>query len=140
MARERTAQSLREELSKYRNVKGFNRYPADLRDEAVDYARARRQQGNGPSLIAKELGIAVTTADAWSRPQQQMATIPTRARPGSSIVKDELSLIPVVVRPEQDHRVLARLEVEFSDGTRLQATGVGAEDLTRTIEMLRRPS
>jgi len=106
----------------------------------VDYARARRQQGNGPSLIAKELGIAVTTADAWSRPQQQMATIPTRARPGSSIVKDELSLIPVVVRPEQDHRVLARLEVEFSDGTRLQATGVGAEDLTRTIEMLRRPS
>ena len=139
MARERTAQRLREELSKHRDVKGFNRYPAGLRDEAVDYARGRRQQGFGPSLIAKELGIAVTTAKAWSKPQQ-MATMPMRAQQSSSIGKDKLSLIPVVVRPEQGHRVWARMEVEFTDGTRLQATGVLAEDLTRTIDVLRRRS
>ena len=47
-----------------------------------------------------------------------------RARRRTRTPRTELSLVPVVVRPESPRRVLSRLEVEFGDGTRLQATGV----------------
>ena len=59
---------------------------------------------------------------------------------GARHSSDKLSLVPVVVRPEVSTRVLSRLEVDFGDGTRLQATGISADDLARAIQALRRPA
>jgi len=131
-----TAERLRERLASCRQTKGFNQYPAQLRQEAVRYARSRRRQGVRPNAIAGELGVAVTTADAWSRLEQDDPGVRVR-KPGRTS-GTELSLVPVVVRPEAPKRLLSRLEVEFGDGTRLQATGVSPEDLVRAIEALRR--
>jgi len=132
-----TAERLREQLASCRQTKGFNRYPAQLRQEAVRYARSRRRQGVRPNAIAVELGVAVTTADSWSDLEQDEARA-IRVRRSARAPGTDLSLIPVVVRPEAPRRLLSRLEVEFGDGTRLQATGVSPEDLVRAIEALRR--
>lgn len=132
-----TAERLREQLASCRQTKGFNQYPAQLRQEAVRYARSRRRQGVRPNAIAGELGVAVTTADAWSRLEQDEPGA-IRVRRSARAPGSDLSLIPVVVRPEAPKRLLSRLEVEFGDGTRLQATGVSPEDLVRAIEALRR--
>jgi hypothetical protein len=132
-----TAERLREQLASCRHTKGFNRYPAQLRQEAVRYARSRRRQGVRPNAIAVELGVAVTTADSWSDLEQDEARA-IRVRRSARAPGTDLSLIPVVVRPEASRRLLSRLEVEFGDGTRLQATGVSPEDLVRAIEALRR--
>ena len=141
MTDERAAQRLRQELSKCREGKGFNKYPSPLRDEAIEYARARRQFGVRPVKIAEELGVSVGTVDAWSKPVQ--SATPKRGSNGlaKKVQSAELSLMPVVVRaerPEAEHRVLSRLEVDFGDGTRLQAAGITADDLARAIELLRR--
>ena len=132
-----TAERLREQLASCRQSKGFNQYLAQLRQEAVRYARSRRRQGVRPSAIAVELGVAITTADGWSRLEQDQPQA-VRVRRPTRTPRTELSLVPVVVRPESPRRVLSRLEVEFGDGTRLQATGVSPEDLVRAIEVLRR--
>ena len=139
MTDSKTAQRLHEELAGCRQAEGFNRYPSELRDEAVAYARARRRAGVGLSQIAKELGVAITTADAWSKPEQGGAWRRGR-EDGARHSSDKLSLVPVVVRPEVSTRVLSRLEVDFGDGTRLQATGISADDLARAIQALRRPA
>ncbi len=133
------AARLRQQLASCRQTKGFNRYPAELRDEAVRYACARSSQGATPAAIASELGVAVTTADGWSK-QQLPAAVVAAPRPRRSRRRGELGLplMPVVVGPEPTRGVLARLEVEFGDGTRLLATGVGVEDLVRAVEALRR--
>jgi len=132
-----TAERLREQLASCRQTKGFNRYPAQLRQEAVRYARSRRRQGVRPNTIAVELGVAVTTADGWSALEQDEQR-DIRVRRSARAPGSDLSLIPVVVRPEAPRRLLSRLEVEFGDGTRLQATGISPEDLVRAIEALRR--
>ncbi len=148
MVDSRTLERLRVELADSRRVKGFNKYPAKLREQAVAYALARRSSGAGPAQIARELGVAVTTADAWS----QSATVASGKQPGrvGSRAGDELSLAEMVVRAQTSgpqaaaqswmgHRAL-RLEVDFADGTKLQATGIGAQDVARAIELLRRPA
>jgi hypothetical protein len=132
-----TAERLREQLTTCRRTKGFNQYPVQVRQEAVRYARSRRRQGVRPSAIAVELGVAITTAAAWSRLEQDQPQA-IRARRPTRTPRTELSLVPVVVRPESLRRALSRLEVEFGDGTRLQATGVSPEDLVHAIEVLRR--
>lgn len=141
MTDERAAQRLRQELTKSRQGKGFNRYPSPLRDEAIEYARARRRAGARPVKIAEELGVSVGTVDAWSK----RGRLPAAARGSNAVARQsqsaELTLMPVVVRadrPETEHRVVSRLEVDFGDGTRLQAAGITADDLARAIELLRR--
>ena len=140
MIDEGTGRRLRQELAKARQAKGFNKYPAILRDEAMRYAQSRRKQGIGVSLIAKELGVAITTVDAWSGPDGRRSTVRIGGHDARQSSIDKLSLVPVVVQPEPTRRVLSRLEVDFGDGTRLQATGIAAEDLARAIELLRRSS
>jgi transposase-like protein len=139
MRRERTAQRLRQALAKYRQSKGFRRYPAAVRQEAARYARSRREQGAGPAMIASELGVAITTADSWSKPDSGEWSEGTLGAEGKDD-EDRYPLVPVVVRPEPAARsaVLSRLEVDFGDGTRLQVTGISGEELARTIELLRR--
>lgn len=131
-----TAGRLRKRLADCRQAKGFNKYPSDVREEAVAYAQGRRSQGAGPSLIAKELGVAVTTADAWCElgADKGYGRWPDDSVGGS----DKLSLVPVAVAPQAPQRVVSRLEVDFGDGTKLQATGISAEDLARAIHVLRR--
>lgn len=131
-----TATQLRQKLADCRKSKGFNRYDAALKQEAARYARARRSQGPGVTVIAKELGVAVATVEAWLRLGQSESLIPRGQRHERSDA-GSLSLVPVVVRPEAQ-RVVSRLEVDFGDGTRLQATGIAADDLARAIETLRR--
>jgi hypothetical protein len=139
MADAENAARLRQQLAGCRQTKGFNQYPAEVRDEAVRYACARRSQGATPTAIASELGVAVTTADGWSKQQLAPAAV-TAPRPRRSRRRGDLGLplMPVVVRPEPSRGVLARLEVEFGDGARLLATGVGVEELLRAVEALRR--
>ena len=131
-----TAGRLRQQLSSCRQAKGFNRYPPSLRQEAARYARWRRGQGARPSQIASELGVAVTTADTWSG-EGDGGTQASGRRRTRRPREANLSLVPVVVRPEPVRRQLSRLEVELCDGTRLQATGISPEDLVRAIEALR---
>lgn len=140
MTDERTAQRLRHEFAKCRQTKGFNKYPETLRDEGIAYARARRKQDARSSQIAEELGVSIATVDAWTKwGSSDVARVKPSAK-GRRARHDDLSLVPVVVRPvpESGQRVLARLEVDFGDGTRLCATGIAAEDLAQAIDALRR--
>lgn len=139
MTDSKTAQRLREQLAECRQGKGFNRYPTAVRDEAMAYARSRRALGAGASQIAEELGVAITTADSWSKPEHD-GDWRRASDDGVRQSSDKLSLVPVVVRQDAPRRVLSRLEVDFGDGTRLHATGISAEDLARAIELLKRPS
>jgi len=138
MADAETASRLRQQLSSCRQSKGFRQYPEGLRREAAAYVGARRGQGVKLIEIASELGVAITTADAWSRLHEQSTRPTSVPRQPRTRETSGLSLVPVVVGPEPTRRMVSRLEVEFADGTRLHATGVGPEDLVRAIEALRR--
>lgn len=138
MTHEQTAQQLREELAKCRQGKGFNKYPAGLRQRAVAYCRTRQTMGVGPSGIAQELGVSLGTAGGWCRGEHAGAEPERGGHEGTGGGTQKLSLLPVVVRPQGSQPGVSRLEVDFVDGTRLVATGISAQELTATIELLRR--
>jgi hypothetical protein len=140
MTDERTAQRLRQEFAKCRQTKGFNKYPETLRDEGIAYARSRRKQGARCSQVAEELGVSIATVDAWAKRGSLDAAKVRAVNKPKRAPADDLSLVAVVVRPvpESGQRVLARLEVDFGDGTRLCATGIATEDLAQAIDALRR--
>ena len=125
---------IRGALLKYRERNRYGKYPQELQLPAVEYSIQRRRAGASVAEIAAELGVHEVTAKAW--------TAATAAVSGSSSIKSMpsagLSLVPVVVRQEPALARLTRLEVEFSDGTRLVASGVGGSDLVDAIEALRR--
>jgi len=136
MHEEQTAHSLRQQLAQCRSSKGFNQYPSPLRQQAVQYARMRRSQGASPGTIASELGIAITTAVSWGRLDQAPAQLSNSQAIGRRC-GTSLSLVPVVVRAERTQHTACRLEVDFGDGSRLQATGVSVQDIVGIIATLR---
>ena len=126
---------IRGALSKYREGMRYGKYPQDLQLRAVEYARDRRRAGASVAAIAAELGVHDVTARAWASAPKEPGSRSTRTvqEPAAG-----LSLVPVVIRPDPTTARLTRLEVEFPDGTRLAASGIGARDLVDAIESLRR--
>jgi transposase len=61
------AEGFREAVGKLGQRGRTTPYPKELRDEAVDYARERREQGATWSLAARELGIGIDSLTNWAR-------------------------------------------------------------------------
>ena len=123
-------------LSKFRERQRYGKYPQQLREQALAYCAEQSRSGATVTDLAAELGVYEATVSKWLSagrrhlPEAASSTV-TRAA--------GLSLVPIVVRPEpsQTSRV-ARMEVEFPDGTRLAASGIGGRELAEAIESLRR--
>ena len=131
------AERLRGTLATCRQGKKFSRYPASVKREVARYIRVRLDEGAGLTTVARELGLSYLTAEAWAKGGQKCAKLGPPVADAKK--KSDLSLVPVVVRqPEVSGHAVSRLEVEFADGTRLQATGICPTDLVRAIEVLRR--
>jgi transposase-like protein len=62
---EKRAEEFRESVKKLGARGRTTPYPAELRNEAVDYARERRGQGATWSLIAQELGLGIDSLTRW---------------------------------------------------------------------------
>lgn len=128
------AAELRAELARSRGRSKQASYSAEARRRVVEYARDRRAQGASFAQIAGEIGLNDVTMRSWINNAQAMGgqvTKPTGR-------EDQVSLLPVVVRADQQAPGATRLEVVFPDGTRLGVTGVGGRDLVEAIEALRR--
>ncbi|MEW6775934.1 MAG: hypothetical protein AB1405_06555 [Bdellovibrionota bacterium] len=54
---------LRAELLKWKELK--SRYPVELKERAVSYARKRRRAGKTQSAVAVELGLSPMTLHGW---------------------------------------------------------------------------
>ncbi len=127
---------LRLALSKHRERRRHGKYPDDLQRRAVEYCAERRRAGASVVEIARELGVQDATAGAWASKPAKLTPFQSAAPISHA---SALSLVPVVVRPEaQSAPRHTRLEVEFSDGTRLSASGLVGRDLVEAIESLRR--
>ncbi len=122
------AEQLRDEIAAFRRSKPFGGYPRELRGKATRYATERRRAGVGVGQIASELGVHPVTARAWCGEGRD-------EEPGRIEGRDSVSLVPLVVCGD----AAARLELQFPDGTRCQASGVTAPLLAQVIEALRRP-
>jgi transposase len=61
------AEGFREAVAKLGQRGRTTPYPKKLRDEAVDYARERREQGTTWRLVAGELGIGIDSLTNWAR-------------------------------------------------------------------------
>jgi len=61
------AEGFREAVAKLGQRGRTTPYPNKLRDEAVDYARERREQGATWGLVARELGIGIDSLTNWAR-------------------------------------------------------------------------
>ncbi|MGK4001085.1 hypothetical protein WMF31_41935 [Sorangium sp. So ce1036] len=127
---------LRAELSRYREQKSRGKYPSELRERAEAYARERSRAGATPTEIATELGVHKMTADRWLAGGER---VDDGALPGATkAAQQDVPFLPVVVRPERREAPSLRLNVAFTDGTRMQVCGIGARDLVEAIEALRR--
>jgi hypothetical protein len=135
MSGSRDAVQLRAELSRYREQKSYGKYPSELRERAVVYARERSRAGARLAEIAAELGVYETTAKAWASGGAQLAERPMRSTPKAA---SSLPLVPMIVRPEHRDVAPMRLKIEFPDGMRMQASGIAGRDLAEAIEALRR--
>jgi len=129
------AAELRAELARSRGRGKQANYPAEARRHAVEYARDRRAEGASFAQIAGEIGLNDVTMRNWINNAQAMGG-PATKLPARD---DQVSLLPVVVRADQEVPGATRLEVVFPDGTRLGVTGIGGRDLVDAIEALRRP-
>ena len=129
------AAQLRAALSKYRERTRYGKYPLDLHQRAVAYCLERSRAGASLPEIVSELGVRDDTVKLWAsaagKPASRTSRTVTQAAP-------EVSLVPVVIRSQSTAARLTRLEVEFPDGTRLVASGVGGRELVDAIESLRR--
>ena len=123
---------LRSALEKYRRRHRHGKYPERLRQRACQYVEQRLQQGVPVRAIAHELGISTTAVARWS-PRRKGPRVLAPSSPRSG----ELSFVPVVVKPERLECRATRLEVDFPDGTRLQAFGIGPEAVGSAVEVLR---
>lgn len=124
---------LRSALEKYRRRRGHGKYPERLRQRACKYVEQRLHQGMTVQAIADELGISRTAVARWS-PSRKSPRVLAASCPPSG----ELSLVPVAIKPELAEFRATRLEVDFPDGTRLQAFGIGLEAVGSAVEVLRR--
>ncbi|MFC1643034.1 hypothetical protein ACFL5O_10195, partial [Myxococcota bacterium] len=131
------AEQLRCALAKHRQRQRHGKYPKHLRERACRYTSDRQSSGVGVGAIAKELGVPKTTAERWTIEEPVSdESRPVQVKTPSSVAG--MSFVPVVVRPAPSEWRAARLEVDFADGTRLQAFGVGPEVLATTLQTLRR--
>jgi hypothetical protein len=135
MSRSRDAVQLRAALSRYREQKRYGKYPIELQERAVAYARDRARAGAMAAEIAAELGVHQATADRWTSGRERSAESPLPSTPQAL---NSLSLVPVVVRPEHRDVPSIRLKLAFPDGTRMQVSGIAGHDLAEAIEALRR--
>ncbi|WP_438002366.1 hypothetical protein WMF26_24950 [Sorangium sp. So ce185] len=126
---------LRAELSRYREQKSRGKYPSELRERAEAYARERSRAGATPTEIATELGVHKMTADRWVAGGERADE---GALPATTKAAQHVPFLPVVVRPDRREAPPLRLNVAFTDGTRMQVCGIGARDLVEAIEALRR--
>lgn len=135
MSGSRDAAQLRAALSRYREQKRHGRYPSELSERAVAYARERSRSGARAAEIAAELGVHEATAGRWAsgREPSVAALLPSRPKAAES-----LPLMPVLVRPERRDVPPLRLKLAFPDGTRMQVSGIAGRDLAEAIEALRR--
>ncbi|WP_437613355.1 helix-turn-helix domain-containing protein [Sorangium sp. So ce834] len=126
---------LRAELSRYREQKSRGKYPSELRERAEAYARERSRAGATPTQIATELGVHKMTADRWVADGERAdeGSLPTAPKAAQHV-----PFLPVVVRPERREAPPLRLNVAFTDGTRMQVCGISARDLVEAIDALRR--
>jgi transposase-like protein len=122
---------LRGALDKYRRRRKYGKFPAPLRLRACQYAKHRLDDDATISVVAQELGVSRRLAARWAREGKALKVGPRAPSTG------ELSFVPVVVKSEQSECRAARLEVEFPDGTRLHAFGIGSDALGSTIHALR---
>ena len=136
-AEKATAEQLRCALAKHRQRQRHGKYPKRLREQACRYTRDRQSSGVGVGVIAKELGVPKATAARWTIEEPEAdESRAVQAETPSSVAG--MSFVPVVVRPAHSEWRAARVEVDFADGTRLQAFGVGPEILATTLQTLRR--
>ncbi|WP_236644148.1 helix-turn-helix domain-containing protein [Sorangium cellulosum] len=126
---------LRAELSRYREQKSRGKFPSELRERAEAYAKERSRAGATPTEIATELGVHKMTADRWVAGGERADE---GALPRATKAAQDVPFLPVVVRPERREAPPLRLNVAFTDGTRMQVCGIGARDLVEAIEALRR--
>ncbi len=124
----RSAQ-IREDLARYRERARRGTYPEELRDRAVAYVAERVRAGVAAEEIAKELGVRKVTAVRWT--EKAGAEPPMDKAPA-------LSLIPLVVRGQQQDDRCPRLRIDLPDGTRVRASGLTVFDVVETIHALRR--
>lgn len=118
---------LRRELAAFRKGSPFGRYPAALHARAKRYATEQRQAGASVGKIAAELGVRHVTARAWCGEGAEESR-------GRMQGNDSVSLLPLVVCSD----AATRLELQFPDGTRCQASGVTAPLFAQVIQALRR--
>lgn len=135
MSGSRDAAQLRAALSRYREQKRYGKYPSELQERAVAYAQERSRAGARATEIAVELGVHEATADRWAGGHERSAE---SRLPSLPKLAESLPLVPVVVRPEHRDVPPMRLELAFTDGTRMQVSGLAGRDLAEAIEALRR--
>jgi predicted transcriptional regulator len=138
MSESRDAVQLRAALSRYRQQKRYGRYPSELSERAVVYARERSRAGALAAEIAAELGVHEATADRWTSGREQSAESPMPSMPSTPKAIANLQLVPVLVRPSPRDAPSMRLKLAFPDGTRMQVSGIAGRDLAEAIEALRR--
>lgn len=128
-----STENLRQQLTTHQENYRFHPYPLPIRQQAIQYAQLRKNQGATARTIAAELGVSPTTVAAWVFPDLAPTSDTSLAASHS-----ELSLVPLVLRTEPKPAGSARIEVRFADGTTLQASGFGDDSLARAIEVLRK--
>jgi predicted transcriptional regulator len=141
MSESRDAVQLRAALSRYRQQKRYGRYPSELSERAVVYARERSRAGALAAEIAAELGVHEATADRWTSGREQSAESPMpsiSSTPSTPKAVASLPFVPVLVRPSPRDAPSMRLKLAFPDGTRMQVSGIAGRDLAEAIEALRR--
>lgn len=124
------------QIREYRQAHHNGRFPDELRERAEVLVRQRREKGRSWHAIARELGISQTTAVQWGT-----AAKACESTHRASTERPIPQLVPVVVsdrRPVQT--TMDRIEVEFPNGVRLRALGLGSnglEQLMRVLEKIR---
>jgi predicted transcriptional regulator len=138
MSGSRDAVQLRAALSRYRQQKKYGRYPSELAERAVLYARERSRAGAMAAEIAAELGVHQATADRWTAGTERSADSPLASMPSTPKAVASIPLMPVLVRPSPRDASSMRFKLAFPDGTRMQVSGIAGRDLAEAIEALRR--
>lgn len=125
-----SSEQLRDALTRYRQRVRHGRFPDDLRRRASAYVRERLCAGAAFAAIATELGVAEATSRAWA---EEEPTSAARVRASTAGV----AMVPLLVRPGPETAAIARLEVSFPDGTKVQVSGMTGREVTDTITALR---
>ncbi len=129
--KEAEAMDMKEQAEKFRKavlerggVGPRARYTAEQRQEAVEYVRARQQQGASVEEAAKELGMSSWTLSRWGSAARRA----TQQQPGRQV------LVPVEVKAERAQARGGGLVVHGPGGVRVE--GLCVEDAVRLLRGL----